>query len=200
MNFTDAIAAHFKKYDPIIYELLLRIDLPESTPSQAYFDDICDSIISQQLSIKAAATIFKRFKDLFPQGKINPEYTLTIPTETLRQAGLSYAKIKYIQDLAQKVVNKKIHLDKLQHMTNEEIIEELIKVKGIGVWTAEMFLMFTLCRTDVFSCGDLGLQNAIKKAYGLEKKPTKQELLELSAKWSPYRTIASRLLWKSLVV
>jgi DNA-3-methyladenine glycosylase II len=85
-------------------------------------------------------------------------------------------------------------------MTNEEIIEELIKVKGIGVWTAEMFLMFTLCRTDVFSCGDLGLQNAIKKAYGLEKKPTKQELLELSAKWSPYRTIASRLLWKSLVV
>lgn len=197
MAYTD-VHAHFKKNDPAIYQLLEKIELSESTPSKEYFTDLCDSIISQQLSVKAAAAIFDRFKKLFPHGYISPEHTLRIDDALLRQAGLSYAKIKYVKDLAQKVMNKEIHLELLQGMTDEEVINELVKVKGIGVWTAEMFLLFTLCRTDIFSCGDLGLQNAIKKLYNLQDKPTKQELLEISAKWTPYRSIATRLLWKSL--
>lgn len=106
-------------------------------------------------------------------------------------------KINYIKDLSQKIVDKKINLTKLQSRENEQVIEELTEVKGIGVWTAEMFLMFSLGRSDIFSHGDLGLRNAIKKIYELDN-PSREEIMGITLKWSPYRTYACRILWRSL--
>lgn len=189
---------HFKKVDPILYSVAVKVILEERAKSTDYFIDLVESIVSQQLSIKASDTIFGRFKKLFPGGKITPEETLKLDDEKIRECGISYSKIKYIKGIAQAVVDKTIELDQLDSLTDEEVILEMVKLKGVGVWTAEMFLMFTLARPDVFSAGDLGLQNAIVKLYGFKNKPTKDELLEISEKWAPYRTTASRILWRSL--
>ena len=125
---------------------------------------------------------------------------MKIPDQKIRDAGLSWAKVKYLKDLADKVKNKVIHLEKLDTLSNEEVITELTKVKGIGPWTAEMFLMFTLGREDVFSHGDLGLKNAIKKLYGFKKDPTRKQVEKIIARWTPYKTYACRILWKSLEI
>ncbi|KKQ75544.1 MAG: putative DNA-3-methyladenine glycosylase [Candidatus Woesebacteria bacterium GW2011_GWB1_38_5b] len=162
------------------------------------FIDLVETIINQQLSDKAAATIFGRFKKLFPEEKITAEKLLKIPDEKIREAGISYSKIKYIKGIAQQIKNKKLNLKNLENLSDEDVINELVKLKGIGAWTAEMYLMFTLARPDVFSAGDLGLQNAIVKLYKIKQKPTRERLLEISIKWSPYRTTASRILWRSL--
>jgi DNA-3-methyladenine glycosylase II len=194
----DEALKHFKKVDPKLYELALQIKLSDTPKPEDYFIDLVDSIISQQLSGKAAATIFGRFKKLFPQEKITPEELLKIEDQTIRAAGISFSKIKYIKGIAKAVIDKEIDLKSLDELSDEEVIKELTKLKGIGQWTAEMFLMFTLRRKDIFSAGDLGLQNAMIKLYKLEGKLDKQKLLEISAKWSPHRSIASRILWKSL--
>lgn len=201
----DKALRHFKKYDPNLYEIALRVELneivkPEDLPAgkAGPFVDLVESIISQQLSGKAADTIFGRFKKLFPGGKITPAKLLKIPDEKIRAAGISYSKIRYIKGIAHEIKNKKLNLKNLEDLTDEEVINELVKLKGVGTWTAEMFLMFTLARPDVFSPGDLGLQNAIIKHYKLKNKPKKEELLKISAKWSPHRTVASRILWRSL--
>jgi DNA-3-methyladenine glycosylase II len=153
--------------------------------------------VGQQLSGKAADTIFNRFKALFPNGLL-PETILKEADEKLRGVGLSNAKTKYIKDLAQRVLNQDLHLHSLVEMKDEEVIAELVKVKGIGNWTAEMFLIFTLQRPDVYSLGDLGLTKAVMKLYGYKEKPTADQLLKHSKIWSPYRSIASRALWKYL--
>ncbi len=194
----DKALTHFKKVDPVLYEIAIKVKLENYPKPEDYFIDLVDSIISQQLSGKAAATIFGRFKKLFKNEKITPEELIKLNDQTIRTAGISFSKIKYIKGIAEAVKNKDIDLKKLDNLTDEEVIGELIKLKGIGNWTAEMFLMFTLGRPDVFSTGDLGLQNAIIKHYKLKNKPTKDELLRISEKWSPHRTIASRILWKSL--
>jgi DNA-3-methyladenine glycosylase II len=196
----DEALKHFKKVDPKLYELALQIKLSDTPKPEDYFIDLVDSIISQQLSGKAAATIFGRFKKLFPQEKITPEELLKIEDQTIRAAGISFSKIKYIKGIAKAVIDKEIDLKSLDELSDEEVIKELTKLKGIGQWTAEMFLMFTLGRKDIFSAGDLGLQNAMIKIYKLEGKLDKQKLLEISAKWSPHRSIASRILWKSLEI
>lgn len=199
---------HFKKNDPILYKVALKVDLSTFRPPDdplrqsfseaSHFIDLVESIVSQQLSGKAAETIFGRFKKLFPREQITPKKLLKIPDEKIRAAGISFSKIKYIKGIANEIVNNNLDLKSLEELTDEEVILELVKLKGIGKWTAEMFLMFTLGRPDVFSAGDLGLQNAIVKLYGLKSKPNNGKLLEISAKWSPHRTIASRILWKSL--
>ncbi len=190
---------HFKKVDPLLYKYAQLIEIEEREISNDYFFDLCDSIISQQLSVKAGNTILNRFKALFPDEKITPEKVLALSDETIRGVGISYGKISYIKDLATKVLSKEIILEDLVNATNEEVIETLVKIKGIGPWTAEMFLMFTFNRPDVFSVGDLGLKNAIQKIYGVEK-PTTKQMLEIATKWSPFRTYASRVLWKSLEI
>lgn len=195
---TDKALNHFKKVDPVIHKIALQIKLDEHPKSDDYFVDLVDSIISQQLSGKAAATIFGRLKKLFKEEHINPKELLKIDDQKIREAGISFSKIKYIKGIAQEIINNKLDLKSFESLADEEVIGELIKLKGVGQWTAEMFLMFTLGRTDVFSSGDLGLQNAIIKHYKLKSKPTKDELLKISEKWSPYRTIASRILWKTL--
>lgn len=195
---TDKALLHFKKVDPILYKVAIKIELTKQIKPEDYFIDLVESIVSQQLSIKAADTIFGRFEKLFKNEKINPKELLTIQDQKIRKAGISFSKIKYIKGIAEAIINKQLDLKKLDSMTDEEVIGELIKLKGVGQWTAEMFLMFTLRRTDIFSAGDLGLQNAMIKIYKLKTKPTTTELLEISKKWSPHRTIASRILWKSL--
>lgn len=195
------ILKHFQKTDPVLFTVAQKVELNiySQIKPEDYFRELADSIVSQQLSGKAATTIFNRFLDLFPKRNLNPKAVLKIPDEKLRGVGLSRAKASYIKDLAAKVLDGTIELSHLQDLDDEKVIEELVAVKGIGRWTAEMFLMFTLGREDVFSAGDLGLMNGIKKLYGIEK-PTKEQLLELESKWKPYRTTASRILWKSLTI
>lgn len=189
---------HFKTADPILYSVALTVEIPEVTSHENYFFELYDSIVSQQLSIKAANTIMGRLKKLYPNEIITPDHTIKLDPEKMRAAGNSYAKIKYLKDLSQKVIDGTLTFDQFEEMTEEEIMSELLKVKGIGPWTAEMFIMFSLGRPDVFSFGDQGLKNAMKKLYKLEAHATLEEALEISIKWSPYRTYACRILWKSL--
>lgn len=189
---------HLSKVDPKFGELIKVVNLSVQRKSRrTHFEALVEAIVSQQLSVKAADTIFFRFVALF--GKFpKPEQILKMMDSKLREVGLSYQKISYIKDLATKVLSKDLKLNTLSRLDNEAVITELVKVKGIGRWTAEMFLMFSLLRPDVFSSGDLGLRNAIIKLYKLKKPPTEKQLERITKKWSPHRTTASRYLWKSL--
>lgn len=189
---------HFKTVDPIIYNLALQFEISNVTSHDDYFLDLYDSIVSQQLSVKAANTIMGRLKKLYPKEIITPEHTVRLDPEKIRTAGVSYAKIKYLKDLSQRVIDGRLKLEKFLDMADTDVIKELLEVKGIGPWTAEMFMMFSLGRPDIFSFGDQGLKNAMKKAYKKDKHLTLEEALEISIKWSPYRTYACRILWKSL--
>lgn len=193
------ISSHIKKTDPILYGVLEKIDTIKSLiRSDNYFADLCETIINQQLSEKVGTVIFNRFKKLFPKGKITPEKLLKLKDEEIRKIGTSGNKVKFMKELAKKVHGREIILEKLELLENEEVVAKLTKLKGIGQWTAEMFLMFSLAREDVFSYGDLGLRRAIQKLYKLTSEPTKKEAQDLSLKWSPYRTYACRILWRSL--
>lgn len=187
---------HFKKADPILYELAKSIDPFVLEKSQNHFIRLTRSIVGQQLSVKAASTIWGRFEKLF-KGEITAEKILKLHDDEIRKCGISYPKIKYIKDLSEKVKTKQLLLDVFEEADEETVIINLTQVKGIGTWSAEMFLMFALARPDVFSVKDQGLKNAMKKLYGL-KEPTDKKLLNLSKKWSPYRTYACRILWESL--
>lgn len=192
------VLSHFKKVDPVLYALATRIDDFDIQPTRDYFLDLCEAIISQQLAEKVGTTICKRFRALFGKQTITPTLVLQTPHKTLRSIGTSNAKVLFIKDLAQHVVDNKLQLENIESLSHEEIIQVLTQVKGIGPWTAEMFLIFSLGKEDVFSCGDLGLQRAIQKAYKRKKELTKKQLEKLSKKWSPYRSYACRVLWKSL--
>lgn len=193
----DKALEHFKKVDPALYELAISIEpLTPMFPSSEHFTRLCRSIVGQQLSVKAAQTIFARFQNLF-KNNITPEKLLKIDKEKLRECGISYPKIGYMKDLSEKVIEKKLILETIHNDDDETIIKNLTNVKGIGTWSAEMFLMFSLGRPDIFSVKDLGLKNAMIKLYGLEK-PTGQELLKISEKWKPYRSFACMVLWRSL--
>lgn len=189
--------AHFKKNDPFLHEAGIRIETLTLSVHPDPFLRLCRSVVGQQLSVKAAQTIFERFEKLFKKG-VNPADLIEIQNDDLRACGISYTKISYLKDLAQKVLAQELNLDELQNFSNKKVIDTLVKVKGIGVWTAEMFLMFSLGREDVFSYGDLGLRNAIKKLYKLKQKPTQRQIEKLTKKWAPYRTYAAMILWRSL--
>lgn len=203
-DFQQQLLSHFEAHDPVLLPHLVALNGRSLSPTvlpENYFSRLVQDIISQQLSIKVAEVIIGRFEALLPVKGITPENVLMVDDEKMRAAGMSWAKIKYVKDLATKVVKREITLDNLGNSTDAEVIAELIKVKGIGQWTAEMFLIFTLGREDVFSVGDLGLKNAITKLYGLEtadKKTFATQALRLSQKWQPYRSYASLALWKSL--
>ncbi|NDD85952.1 DNA-3-methyladenine glycosylase 2 family protein [bacterium] len=193
-----AALAHFKFTDPVLYAATQTNapTLPTKAKPHDYAFHLYSSIISQQISVKAADAILSRFLDLVGDPH-SPQHILTHNIEDLRGIGLSRQKASYILSIAQHAKDGSVDFDSLDSFTNEQVLDELVKIKGVGQWTAEMFLMFTLCRPDVFSVGDLGLLNAAKKLYS-NPNLTKSELLELSQKWSPHRTTAALVLWHSL--
>ena len=196
------VKAHFKKADPKIYAVLKNVNFDdwykEPKGHGDYFVHLCYEIISQQLSGKAASTIIGRFDQLFPKKKVTAQKLMKIPDKKLRAVGMSWSKASFLKDLARKTVKKEITYSKLHEMTNEDVMAELIKVKGIGPWTAEMFLMFALGREDVFSHADQGLRNGMKRVYGLKAVPNVKKADKITAPWRPYRSYGSFALWHSI--
>lgn len=192
--------AHVATHDPMLGEVIAAHPLPTFEPHTDYYQELVESIVSQQLSVKAAATIFKRFLGLFGDTFPTPDAILTKDIETYRSVGLSRQKAAYIQDLAEKIISGEVQFDHLDSLSNEDIITELTKVKGVGVWTVHMFLIFCMGRLNVLPTGDLGIQNGIQKLYALPERPTPALIEELSAthKWYPFESIAAWYIWRSL--
>lgn len=186
---------HFKKVDPILYEAARSFELEERPDSDNLFRDIVWTITGQQLSSRAANTIFARFQDLF-HGPIMPEAVLNLSDTALRASGLSSAKVRAIKNVARAADSDELNIIALAALPDAEFTTELTKIKGIGPWTAQMLLMFSLNRQDVFSLGDLGLRKGIVELYGFQKPPNEKRLAKIIAAWSPYRTYAARILWK----
>jgi len=159
---------------------------------------LLNSIVSQQLSIKAAATIWSRFLKIFPKNYPEPNMILTKHADELRAVGLSYQKAGYLKNIAEFSLTNSLDVKVLNKLSDEELIEYLTQIKGVGKWTVQMIMMFSLKRMDVFPEDDLGIQNSIKNLYGLnsEKKQLKADIIQLSKKWQPYRTVACMYLWK----
>jgi DNA-3-methyladenine glycosylase II len=169
----------------------------EERPPDAY-GALLRAIVGQQLSTKAARTIYLRVIDLFGGSTPSPEQLLEAREEDLRAAGLSGRKTEYIRDLASHVLSGELELDRLEELSDEEVIAEIVAVRGLGQWTAEMFLLFHLERPDVLSGGDLGIRKAIQIEYELEKMPPPTQVLEIGEPWRPHRSLASLYLWESL--
>lgn len=178
---------------------ILGEEIPVIKPKKEVYLHLCGSIMSQQLSTKVAAVIWKRFLALYPEEGPSPEQILDTPYETLRGIGLSNAKVSYVQNVARFAIEHGMEWKQLKKMSDEEVISHLTQIKGVGRWTTEMLLMFALGREDVFAVDDLGIQMAMKKLYKLDdsnKKEFKAKMLQLSARWSPYRTYACLHLWR----
>jgi DNA-3-methyladenine glycosylase II len=183
------LAALIREYGPCGLAAAQRAD---------HFSALVRAIIFQQLSTKAASTIHGRLIALLPNGELTPATLAAVADEQLRAAGISRQKASYLRDLCEKVSAGVVPLDDVDRMDDEEVIAALTKIKGIGRWSAEMFLMFRLHRPDVLPVGDLGIVNAVKKVYGLRKKPTPDRLRRMGEAWKPYRSVASWYLWRSL--
>lgn len=191
---------HFKKVDPVLYEALKKHkkDLTARTPiqtNQKLFEALAESVVSQQLAVKAADAIWLKLKTVCG-GRVTPECILKTSLPRLRSAGLSGAKAKTLKELS-KAITKGLKLSSLKRATPEEAEHTLTKIWGIGPWTCEMFLMFALQHPDIFSSRDLGLVRSMETLYKLPRTTSKKELEEIAAKWSPYRTLACRVLWKA---
>ncbi len=193
-----AVLNHFQKTDPILFSIAKRVDIEqiESREAEDYFHSLCCEIIGQQLAKNAASAIFDRFKRLFASERIAPEETIQLTEETIRNVGTSWSKAISIKDLAQEVVDGTLNLKNLTRLDDSQVVRNLTKVRGIGPWTAQMFLMFTLGREDVFSYGDLVLKKAMVRLYSLNDNTTQDEIEKITQKWSPYRTYACQMLWK----
>jgi len=197
---TRAALAHLRRADPVMAGVIARVGPYRLTPSRAgtHYDALVRSIVFQQLSGKAAGTIHRRFLELYPGKRAKAELVLASAEEALRGAGLSRQKIGYLRDLSARVADRSLPLAHLGRLPDDAIIEHLVQVKGIGRWTVQMFLMFRLGRPDVLPELDLGIQNAIQRAYGLKKRPTPKDVLRIGAPWRPYASVASWYLWRSL--
>jgi DNA-3-methyladenine glycosylase II len=169
----------------------------EERPNDAY-GALLRAIVGQQLSTKAARTIYGRILELFDGTTPSPEQLLEAEESDLRGAGLSGRKVEYVRDLASHVIEGALELERLDQLADAEVIEEIVAVRGLGVWTAEMFLMFHLERPDVLSGGDLGIRKAVQIEYGLEEMPAPAKVLEIGEPWRPHRSLASLYLWESL--
>jgi DNA-3-methyladenine glycosylase II len=196
------VLQHFDKKDKKISKILENVNFAEwfkTKPhtEQELFLSLCRIIVGQQLSGKAANAIFNKFSNVFTKTEVTPQKVLKKTDQELRDTGLSWAKVRYIKDLAQSFVEKRIKFTQLEQLTDEEVITELVKVKGIGRWSAEMYLMFTLHRLDVFAFDDLGLSKGLEKLYKITKTDrTKAE--KIIKKWAPYKTYGAIALWTSL--
>jgi DNA-3-methyladenine glycosylase II len=190
--------AHLAK-DKKLKKLVDTIVLPELKAKRNIFIELVGSIASQQLSVKVAAVIFDRFLQLYGGKKPTPQQVLDTPHEDLRGIGFSNQKVTYVKNIAQFAVDYNLTYAYVNKMSNEDLIQYLTQIKGVGQWTVEMLMMFTLARADVFSVGDYGLQMGVKKLYNMDdsnKKTFLQAIEKISKKWIPYRTYASLYLWR----
>ncbi|MCH8978185.1 MAG: DNA-3-methyladenine glycosylase 2 family protein [Armatimonadetes bacterium] len=184
--------------DPILGPVVARCEKPEFQMSDCVFSSLARAIISQQLSTKAAATIYGRFLKLIRKKKPDAKAVRKCTVEQLRGVGMSRLKASYLLDLADKTLSGELHIGRLAAMPNDEVIAEITNVKGLGAWSADMFLMFALCRPDVWPVGDLGIQNGVRNLLGREERLPIDELHEVAEAWRPYRTVAARYVWDSL--
>lgn len=199
---TSAIdaAEHLSRHDPVLGAVIARVGLCTVRPHTEYYQELVDAIVSQQLSIHAAHAIENRMREKFGGALPSPAQILEADPEELKSLGLSRPKVAYIRDLARHVVDGKILLDRFGDLSNEEIIAELTAVKGIGEWTAHMFLIFCMGRMDVLPIGDLGVKNGIKTLYGFDIQPTADDIRAIAETnhWHPYESVASWYVWQSL--
>ena len=200
---TKDVAINFlKQTDPILGQLIEQIGPCQLDAAQQHgdlFSSLSKAIIHQQLSTKAAASIYRRFLQLYPNQSFPTALDiLNAPVELLREVGLSRAKVLYLKDLAQKILDGLPTIVELEAMDDETIIHTLIQVKGVGRWTAQMLLIFRLNRQNVLPVDDLGIRASIRRVYSLNELPNKQTILRLGQRWQPYCTVASWYLWRSL--
>lgn len=196
LNFSQA-QQHLSQADPVLAEIISRHGPCTLRPQRRYFVALSEAILSQQLSVKAAATIFNRFKEKLG-GRVTPENILQLRLPQFRAVGISRQKTGYLRDLAENWQAGRLAPQRFIKMDDEEVIVALTQVKGIGRWTAEMFLIFSLLRPDILPVGDLGFRNAVQRAYGLRKLPEAKRLDQIAMCWRPYRSIATWYLWASL--
>ena len=192
--------SHLRRVDPRLSAIIDAVGSCTFAPAEhlAHFTAISRSIVFQQLSGKAATTIYNRFADLFPNATPTASGLGMLTEDQLRGVGLSRQKAGYLRDLAARVISGEVPIDSLDQLSDDEVIAALVSVKGIGRWTAQMFLMFRLARPDVLPDLDLGIQKGIQRAYRMRELPKPQRVAEIGAKWAPYRTVASWYLWRSL--
>jgi DNA-3-methyladenine glycosylase II len=203
----EAIAiTHLKQSDPILGQIIEQIDtfeLAHLPPETDLLTAVAQAIIYQQISTQVAAKIYQRLLQLYHQSDaqtLTAQVLLDTPEETLRSVGISRPKIRYLKDLAQKIIQGFPTLSELATMEDEAVIQTLIQIKGVGRWTAQMLLIFHLRRPDVLPVDDLGIRSAIAKLYGLDSLPDPKTIEQLARKWQPYRSIACRYLWLSLAL
>ena len=195
MKVEDAV--DFLRKDPVLSGIIETVGDYTLKKRNHHFSVLVESIISQQLATGAAEAIFKRFKGLYPKFPTASEILSTRKTK-LRQVGLSGMKIEYLKDLSRHVEEGRLDMKSLSKMSDEDVILQLTQVKGIGRWTAEMFLIFSLGRQDVFPADDLGLRKGVQRAFSLKEIPKLKEVEKIGERWRPYRTIVTWYLWKSL--
>jgi DNA-3-methyladenine glycosylase II len=188
---------HLKKTDPVLADIIERVGPYRMNYDEPRFHSLAEAIVYQQLHGKAAATIFRRLTDLAGE-PLTPQAILRLSEKQLRAVGLSKQKLSYLRDLAAKAHAGELDFARLPELPDEEVIKQLTQVKGIGVWTAHMFLMFALRRPDVLPTGDLGIQMAIRKHYRKRKLPKPRHMEKIAKPWSPYRSVACWYLWRSL--
>jgi DNA-3-methyladenine glycosylase II len=190
---------HLRAADPVLADLITRYGIVTRERDRPPFYALMAAIVGQQISVKAAAAIMGRLLGLFAEGQAVQAAALAqVSLEQLRAVGLSTAKARYMHDLAEKVANGTVDLAALPHLPDEEVIATLCQIKGIGRWTAEMFLIFSLGRLDVLAVDDLGLRAGIQRAYGLDHLPRAAEIRALAEPWRPYCTIATLYFWHHL--
>jgi DNA-3-methyladenine glycosylase II len=198
---TEVALEHLNAADPVMRQIIASVGPFGLKPMRNRFDALVRSIISQQISGKAAASIRQKLEAVAERyGGVTPEGLLRLSTAQMRKAGLSPQKQTYLRELARRVHKREVRLERLHRLADEEVIAELIQVKGIGRWTAQMFLIFTLGRADVFPHDDLGVRAAIKRFYGLDELPDKETSHRIAAAWRPYATVASWYCWRSLAL
>lgn len=191
---------HLSQVDPILAALIARYGNCKLEPHTNYYGELVSAIIGQQLSEKAGATIYKRFLTLFDNKLPTPEQIIATDTEAIRAIGCSYSKAGYMKDLAQHIIDGRLDLAHIATLPNDVVIQQLVAVKGIGEWSAHMFMMFSLGRLDVLPTGDLGIRKAMMLQYQLDElpKPALMHEIALTYRWIPYQSVACWYLWQSL--
>lgn len=190
-------ADHIARVDPKLRQLVKRLGPIQFTTGDDPFESLVEAIISQQLNGRVATLIFRKLKDLLHTEVIDAQSLHKLSTSRLRKVGVSPQKIRYLRDLSSRVVRGKLNLETFKSMPDDEVIQKLDEVKGIGPWTAHMFLLFTLGRPDVLPIDDLGIQTSIRKIYSLRQLPDGKRIQKIGKKWHPYCSVASLYLWRA---